>query len=35
MLTAAGKFNQMDMQAQMAEQLNTALKGVPLYIYIG
>lgn len=35
MLDAAGKFNQMDRQAQMAEQLNTALKGVPLYIYIG
>jgi hypothetical protein len=35
MLTAAGKFNQMDMQAQMAEQLQTALKGVPLFIYVG
>jgi hypothetical protein len=35
MLDAAGKFNQMDRQAQMAEQLQTTLKGVPLYIYIG
>ena len=34
-LDAAGKFNQMDRQAQMAEQLQTTLKGVPLYIYIG
>lgn len=35
MLEAAGKFNQMEKQAQMAEQLQNTLKGVPLLIYIG
>jgi len=35
MLEAAGKFNQMEKQAQMAEQLQESLKRVPLFIYIG
>jgi hypothetical protein len=35
MLMQAGKFNQLERQAEMAEQLNTALKGYPLYIYVG
>jgi hypothetical protein len=35
MLTAAGKFNQMEQQAAMAEQLQESLKRVPLFIYIG
>ena len=34
-LEAAGKFNQMEKQAQMSEQLNQTLKGVPLLIYVG
>lgn len=34
-LEAAGKFNQMEKQAAMAEQLQTTLKGVPILIYIG
>jgi hypothetical protein len=34
-LEAAGKFNQMEKQAQMSEQLQNTLKGVPLYIYVG
>jgi hypothetical protein len=35
LLEAAGKFNQMEKQAQMAEQLQESLKRVPLLIYIG
>jgi hypothetical protein len=35
MLEAAGKFNQMEKQAQMSQQLQDSLKGVPLMIYIG
>lgn len=35
MLEAAGKFNQMEKQAQMAEQLQDSLKRIPLLIYIG
>ena len=35
MLEAAGKFSQMEKQAQMAEQLQESLKRVPLLIYIG
>jgi hypothetical protein len=35
MLDAAGKFNQMEKQAQMAEQMQASLKQVPLFIYIG
>ena len=35
MLEAAGRFNQMEKQAAMAEQLQTSLKGVPLLIYVG
>jgi hypothetical protein len=35
MLEASGKFNQMEKQAQMSEQLQQTLKGVPLLIYIG
>ena len=35
LLQAAGKFNQMEKQAQMSEQLQQSLKGVPLLIYIG
>lgn len=34
-LEAAGKFNQMEKQAAMAEELSTVLKGVPLLIYVG
>jgi hypothetical protein len=34
-LEAAGKFKQMEMQAQMAEQMQESLKRVPLLIYIG
>lgn len=33
MLAQAGKFNQMEKQAEMTEQLQTTLKGVPLFIY--
>lgn len=35
MLEAAGKFKQVEMQSQMAEQLQDVLKRVPLLIYIG
>jgi hypothetical protein len=35
MLMQSGKFNQMEKQAEMTEQLITSLKGVPLYIYVG
>jgi hypothetical protein len=35
MLTQAGKFHQMEKQAEMTEQLNNVLKGVPLFIYTG
>lgn len=35
MLEAAGKFNQMEKQAAMAEQTMESLKKVPLLIYIG
>lgn len=35
MLEAAGKFNQMEKQAAMAEQLQDSLKRVPMFIYIG
>lgn len=35
LLEAAGRFNQMDKQAQMAEQLQETLKRVPMVIYIG
>lgn len=35
MLDAAGKFNQMEKQAQMAEQIQESLKRVPTLIYIG
>ena len=34
-LEAAGRFNQMEKQAAMAEQLQNTLKGVPLLIYVG
>jgi len=34
-LEAAGKFNQIEKQAQMATQLTEALRGVPLLIYVG
>ena len=34
-LEAAGKFNQMEKQAQMATQLQESLQKVPLFIYIG
>jgi hypothetical protein len=35
LLEAAGKFNQVEKQALMAEQLQEALKRVPMCIYIG
>jgi len=35
MLQQAGKFNQMEKQAEMTEQLISSLKGVPLFIYYG
>jgi len=35
LLEASGKFNQMEKQAQMAEQLQESLKRVPMVIYIG
>jgi hypothetical protein len=35
MLMQAGKFNQMEKQAEMTEQLMSTLKGVPMLIYIG
>lgn len=35
MLEAAGKFSQMEKQAQMSQQLQDSLKGVPMLIYIG
>jgi hypothetical protein len=35
MLEAAGKFNQMEKQAAMAEQIQESLKRVPMCIYIG
>jgi len=35
MLEAAGRFNQMEKQAQMSEQIQEAMKRVPLFIYIG
>lgn len=35
MLEAAGKFNQMEKQAQMSEQILEAMKKVPLLVYIG
>lgn len=35
MLEAAGRFNQMEKQAQMSEQIQEAMKRVPLLIYIG
>jgi len=35
LLEAAGKFNQVEKQAMMAEQLQESLKRVPLLIYIG
>ena len=35
LLEAAGKFNQVERQSMMAEQIQTALKGVPLLIYVG
>ena len=35
MLGQAGKFNQMERQAEMTEQLNKTLAGVPLFIYVG
>lgn len=35
MLEAAGKFNQMEKQAQMSEQLQESLKRVPLMIWVG
>lgn len=35
MLEAAGRFNQMEKQAQMAEQVQEQLKRVPMLIYIG
>jgi hypothetical protein len=34
-LEAAGKFAQMEKQAQFNQQIQDTLKGVPLYIYIG
>ena len=34
-LEAAGRFNQMEKQAQMSEQIQESLKRVPLLIYIG
>ena len=35
MLEATGRFNQMEKQAQMTEQIQEALKRVPMLIYIG
>ena len=35
MLTAAGKFGQMERQALMNQQIQDTLKGVPLLIYVG
>jgi len=35
MLEASGKFNQMEKQAAMAEQMQESLKRVPMVIYIG
>ena len=35
MLEAAGKFAQMEKQAAFNEQLQSTLRGVPMYIYIG
>jgi hypothetical protein len=35
MLEAAGKFSQMEKQAQMSQQLQDSLRGVPMLIYIG
>jgi len=35
MLEASGKFNQMEKQAAMNEQLQSTLKSVPMMIYIG
>lgn len=35
MLEQAGKFHQMEKQAEMTEQLINSLKGVPLFIYYG
>lgn len=35
MLTQAGRFNQMERQAAMSEQLMGTLKGVPTFIYVG
>lgn len=35
MLEASGKFNQMEKQAAMAEQMQESLKRVPMCIYIG
>lgn len=35
MLQQAGKFNQMEKQAEMTEQIINSLKGVPLFIYVG
>jgi hypothetical protein len=34
MLQQAGKFHQIEKQAEMTEQMTTALRGVPLYIYV-
>jgi len=34
-LEASGKFNQMEKQAAMAEQMQESLKRVPMCIYIG
>jgi hypothetical protein len=35
MLGQAGRFNQMEKQAQMSEQLQDTLKRVPTFIYVG
>ena len=35
MLMQAGRFNQMEKQAALSEQLNQTLKYVPIPIYIG
>jgi len=35
MLEQAGKFHQMEKQAEMTEQMMNSLKGVPLFIYYG
>jgi len=35
MLQQSGKFNQMEKQSELTQQLMDTLKGVPMFIYIG